>query len=242
MSILPIQDILQIIFYNCLITDKRNFIRTCKSCYKLSILMPNVENEYQKMINSTKFLGEMKFTNFDNPLYKFTIELVYDSYKHLIPDRYIIPENRILHYYNNIYYQTAQKGNLDMLKLLLEIKNPPNLKRNIEHIMMGAAKGGHKFILEWMIKENYEIDNRAMTYAATGNHFELLKWLYEQEIEFISARTIPYAIKFNNIEMLEWIFERNKIKMGIRKRLSLEPTMLCKHSRIWICRNSKMVA
>ena len=84
MSIFTIQDILQLIFNICPITDKRNLIKTCKTCHKLSILMPNIEKDFQKMINSTKYLDEIKFTSFDNSLYKYTIELVYDGYSHLI--------------------------------------------------------------------------------------------------------------------------------------------------------------
>ena len=205
MSIFLIQDILRIIFEYCPITDKRNLTRICKSCYKLSILMSNVEKEFQEMINSTKYLDKMKFTNFDNPLYKYTIELVYDGYTDLVPDRYVIPENRIMHYYHNIYYQTAKNGNLDMLKLMLQIKNPPNLKENIDYLVSGAAKGGHKHILEW-IMQKYKVNYRATKYAARGNHFELLKWLYKNNIE-ISDLSTAYAIKADNMEMLEWVFE-----------------------------------
>ena len=209
MSIFLIQDILRIIFDYLPISDKRNLIRTCNSCYKLSILIPNVEKEFQEMINSTKYLYGTKFTSFDNPLYKYTIELVYDGYTHLIPDRYVIPENRIMHYYHNIYYQTANKGNLDMLQLMLQIKNPPNLKKNIDYLVRGAAKGGHKYILEWIMqKYKKKINHRATEYAAKGNHFELLKWLHGKEIQ-LTCRANAYAIKTGNMEMIKWFFERN---------------------------------
>ena len=57
-----VQDILQLIFNYCSITDKRNLTRTCKSCYKLSICMRDAEKDFQNMINSTKYLNEIKFT------------------------------------------------------------------------------------------------------------------------------------------------------------------------------------
>ena len=207
MSIFTIQDILQLIFNFCHITDKRNLIKTCKTCHKLSMLMPNAEKDFQEMINSTKYLDEIKFTSFDNPLYKYTIELVYDGYSHLIPNRYVVPQNRILHYYYNVYYRIAKNGNLDMLKLMLQIRNPPNLKDNIDWTVRGAARGGHKNILEWVMQK-YKINYRATEYAAKGNHFELLKWLYDKGIKLTDTGN-AYSVKTGNMEMIKWFFERN---------------------------------
>ena len=211
MSIILIQDILRIIFEYCPITDKRNLIRTCKLCYKLSFLMSNVEKEFQNMINSTGYLDQIKFTSFDNLLYKYTIELIYDGYAHLIPNRYVIPENRIMHYYD-IYYRIAKKGNIDMLNLMLKIKDPPNLKANIKYIVKGAARGGHKSIIEWIIKK-YKVDCHATQYAAKGNHFELLKWLYKNGFK-ISKMVNGCAVKTGNMEMIKWVFKKNNYICG----------------------------
>lgn len=203
-----IPDLLNIIFHICSISDKRNLIRSCKSLNSLTKLMPQIEIVFQKMINNTEFMEEFyKFTRFNNPLYKYTIELIYDGYAHLIPERYIIPENRIMHYYGNIYYQTAKKGNLAMLQLLLRIENPPNLKSNIDELICGAARGGHKNILEW-ISNKYKLTSSAAEYAAKGNYFELLKWLYHKNVVLTNAVN-SNAIKTANTTMIKWVFDRN---------------------------------
>lgn len=204
MSIFTIQDILQIIFNYCPITDKRNFIRTCIFCYKLSVHMPVIEKYFQEMINSTRYL-ELKFTNFDISLYKYTIELVYDGYTYLFPDRYLIPENGVLYYCYKIYYQIAKTGNLNMLKLILS--KLPYRSGIINRITRGAAKGGHKFILEWLKENNYVINSHcAAEYATRGNHFELLKWLYELSIVLPNK---AHVVKTNNMEIIKWFFEKD---------------------------------
>ena len=149
MELFPL-DIIDLIFFLCSISSKRSFIRTCHRFSKYSTLMPKFEKEFQKMIVKTKFFHKYNFTSFSNPLYKFTIELVYDNC--LIPDTYIIPENRIIHEYPKLYYRIGLQGNLGMIQKILD-----NKPINVCHTMRGAAQGGHKHILEWMEKKWVQI-------------------------------------------------------------------------------------
>jgi len=67
------------------------------------------------MINDSNMLDiRIRFTRFDNLLYKYTLELIYDNYYHLIPDRYFCQQNRIMFMYPIIYKKVAYSGNLIM--------------------------------------------------------------------------------------------------------------------------------
>src|SRR5438045_743190 len=165
-----VPDIINHIFYSLPITDKRNFIRTCKTFYNLSRFMAQIEKEFQKMINDTKFFFSMNFTGFYNPLYKYTIELIYDNYYHLIPNKYIISENRIMYQYKKIYYRIGLNGNLRMIKLFNQKNRISDM--NSSYVIKGAAIGGHLNILKWMQGNNYSLDSKTIAYAAKGEKME----------------------------------------------------------------------
>ena len=202
-----IHDIILTIFTYLPITDKRNLIRTSTLFHKLSAHMPQIEKEFQKMINDTKFLISINYTGFYNPLYKYTIELIYDGYSHLIPEHYIISKNRIMHEYKKVYYRAALNGNLDMIKILLSSKQNYYIKRqNAAQVMIGAAEAGRFEILEWMLDNNYHFNGCMTAYAAKGNQFELFKWLINEGCK-IDDKTCQYAMETENISMIKWLYE-----------------------------------
>src|ERR1044071_5446050 len=196
-------DIINTIFILCSITSKRLLIRTCKKFYKYTELIPKIEKEFQTMIVKKKFFHKENFTAFTNPLYKFTIELIYDNYQ--IPEKYIIRENRIIHHYPKIYYRLGLQGNLDLLRKILG-KNSEN--EYACHAMRGAAKNNHKHILKWMKKNGYQFNKHTSTYAVKGNKFDLLKWLIKHECPYDEMCT-AYSAKVGNINMLRWLLKHN---------------------------------
>jgi len=196
------REITQIIFSFLPITSKRQFIRTCRT---YSYDMTLSELEFQKMINSTKFFYAGNYTGFYNPLYKFTIELFYDGAS--IPDHYVTPENRVLHQYKNIYYEAAQRGDLNLIKRLLALNRDNFLESNADWVCRGAAKVGNHSILEWMEK-NYQLDSFTTAYAAKGNQFHTLKWLRDRGCPCPwDHRTSSNAARSGNMKMLRWVIK-----------------------------------
>ena len=205
-------DITKYIFLLCPISDKRSLIRTCSSFYEYVKLMPQIEKEFQQMILKTNFFYTRNFTGFSNPLYKYTIELVYDNYDHLIPDRYVILENRILHQYKRIYYRIGFRGNLNLVQRFLKLKKNNYLNNNADFVMRGAAKSGNKEVLRWMKLHKYKFNEWTSACAAKGHQFVLLKWLIQHGCPIDSSCT-AYCARTGNLEMLKWLIKKKKCKV-----------------------------
>ncbi len=128
MDTLP-NEIILLIFDNILlITDKRQFLRTCSKYNNITkVSMYNFESNY-------KVKGFCKIDKYC--VEKFTLELCYESYFDMIPTSYINQKNEILIYASiffdsietleraknngcnleNVYYYAWERGNLDVLK------------------------------------------------------------------------------------------------------------------------------
>lgn len=192
----------------CPISDKRKLLRTCRRFHELTPLMKQIESDFQQMINQIDFFDNITFTRFDNSLYKYTIELIYDGYYHLIPNEYVVPENRILHQYDEIYYRIGLSGNLSMIKKLLKLKKDYDYGIEIYHIMKGLAFAGHLDVLKWMYRQDYEIHPRTLHGAIKGNHIKIITWrISKGDIFPISDGTITkscyIASKFNRVDILK---------------------------------------
>lgn len=111
-------DVCKNIFDILPMSGKRLFIRTCKFINSLSVYMSSAEAAFQNMINDTAFVSKRYFSGFVFPLYKFTVELLYDDYE--IPDLYMSEDNIILYSYNQIYQSLGKKGNLKLIKRLAD--------------------------------------------------------------------------------------------------------------------------
>ena len=242
-DIWSISDISNIIFSLCNISDKRNLIRTCRRNYLFTSQMPKYEKQFKKIINETNLFRHMtdsfRFTRlYTNvlPLYQLfshSIELIYDKNEHLIPDRYICQENRILFMYPNIYKLISQRGNLSLLQKMVQIKHVPERKLNGLQMSRGAALGNHLHILDWMesypknnpficeVDSGYQIDEEITAYAALGNNFELLKAMLDRGVGQgfkIYNITIENAIKVGNDEMINWLLLEQNINDYFSRR------------------------
>lgn len=192
-------DIHKYIFDMLQISDKRSYIRTCKIINALSVHMPNAEFVFQKMINDTHFLHGYYYSGFYHPLYKFTIELLFDCRP--IPDKYIFADNRILFQYPKIYKKLSRRKDLD---LIIKLFNCNGLsKENLDFIMRGAAEVGDIEILEWT-KKIYPFSERATAHAALGNQIKILKWLIENGAMFDDFAKY-YAAKKGHLEIFKYL-------------------------------------
>lgn len=203
LNVLP-DDLIQVIFTFLPITGKRNFIRTCQSYLQYGIHMPQIEKEFQTMIVETKFLCKHNYTGFYNPLYKYSLELIYDNYP--LPDKYIIPENRILWQYKKIYYHLGLTGNIDVLEKILKLNR---LDKYINHVTHGAAFGGKMDVLIWL----HYFDKLVTAYAIKGNQFEIFKWLVDGGC-YVGTECVQYSARIGNMEFMKWLIDEKKCNVN----------------------------
>ena len=222
-----ISDISNIIFSSCKISDKRNIIQTCKNNYILERYMRHYEKQFKKLINKTIFFD--RCIDFDNVLYRHTLELIYDDYESMIPSSYICQENRILFMYPEIYKIIAKRGNLTFLKKILEIKHVPKKFININSIICGAAVGNHLNVLDWLIENNYKVDknNKYIAYCvAKGNHFESLKQLKKNGYRIQNNSTEVSIKKENNMDMIRWLINEMNCYNELCTKIAIQKNRL----------------
>ncbi len=165
MDKLPTEITLIIFDYINKITDKRQFLRTCKKYYEIT------KNSMQ--IAETNF----KVKHFDNEKYygveKFTLELCDDKYFDKIPFSYFNESNKVIMKLLTIH------GQLELIKFGV------SKSCTFNYICSEfAAAYGHLEILKWSQLNNYHIDiNWLLTIAAQNGQLEVLKWVNSNKIK-----------------------------------------------------------
>ncbi len=159
MDKLPTEITLVIFEYINKITDKRQFLRTCKTYYKIT------KNMIQ--ITETNF----KVKHFDGKKYygveKFTLELCDDKYFDKIPLSYFNKGNKVIIPLLTIH------GQLELIKFGIS----KSCIFNYTYSGFAAAYG-HLEILKWSQLNNYHIDvNGFSIIAARTGQLDILKWL-----------------------------------------------------------------
>ena len=107
-------DIVLVIFSNLPITDKRNLTRTCKRSHK-PIRPPTACHQRISQNDSRNRIYLPLQNNILDSLCKFTIELLFDGYAHLIPKRYIIKQNDMLYKYEKFILTVRDEVRLTIL-------------------------------------------------------------------------------------------------------------------------------
>uniref|UniRef100_A0A6C0CA36 Uncharacterized protein n=1 Tax=viral metagenome TaxID=1070528 RepID=A0A6C0CA36_9ZZZZ len=194
------------IFYLLPISDKRSFLRICKTINLLSINMPAIESEFQTLIKETNFLDKHNYQLY-NSLYKYTVELLFDNYD--IPDKYIIIENRILYQYPKIYKKLAEKGKYDLIKKMCDRNEYREC--NFIDVMNGAAKAGNIQMLQEIADEEYCFYPQVMIYAIKGNQLATLKWLANKCD--MDPNAMNYAAKIGNIDVIDYLVYEHKFRI-----------------------------
>jgi hypothetical protein len=157
---------------------------------------------------------------------KFTLELCHDGYFHLIPNSYIVKDNKIL------IQSLASYGSLKYLKKAFDKKCL--LESDIDgycvndYAAMGghlniikwardylfvintckyAAKFGHLSVLKWLRKHNCEWDHLTINNAAKYNHFDIFKWAFENECKFDNHESFTCVAESGNLDMINYVFD-----------------------------------
>ncbi len=208
MENLPSELILIIFESILLITDKRQFLRTCnkyniltkksiikcKDNYSIKYLSNTVyQNDYYKKYFST---------NLDYSVEKFTLELSHDKYFDMIPEHYINKQNSIL------VSASARFGNkkiLDKIKLLNDCYYEHQMKLDV---INDAALGGQLDILVWAKRNGYKINSDAVRHAVKGSHFLIVKWLYKNNHRMLK-NICSEATSYDQLPILKWAREIN---------------------------------
>ncbi len=216
-------ELILLIFDNILlITDKRQFLKTCTKYNKITkVSMKNFENNYK--IKSFKKINSYCVE-------KFTLELCHDLYFHRIPKSYIMKTNKIiikaltaflkidnnnksfnenikiLHLAKNIgcdlidlCYYAAFFGNLEMLIWAKE-----NGYKLDGFVCINAAKNGQLNILKWAKENKCTWNYDTCIYAAKKGQLEVLKWAYENDYNILELHICKFAAGGGHLEVLKW--------------------------------------
>ncbi len=217
---------LTLIIFNFIkkITDKRQFIRTCKLHNTLlkGLITKMSESELDYFgINNNKnnnhvdiLEKKVYYSNYLNKrnycVEKFMMELCYDSYFNMIPLSYLTENiGNIV-----IIKLLIKYGKLELLQLVLNCK-PAKLrlcKLAVEseqftklRLCELAAESGQLNILKWLFENGYYLGwgYRICATAALNGHFDILKWAREQGCEW-DKETCAYAAKYGDLDILKW--------------------------------------
>ncbi len=164
METLPNELIPIIVNFIKLITDKRQFARTCKT-YNV------ITKEIIKNVELNFVIPHLNYTS-KYCVEKFTLELCHDKYFDLIPPLYFAKYNK------SIVHGLSMFGDLKLLKIF--IKNYyDTYKANYDFssICNNAAIGGHLDILIWGRLNGCDWNNDALMYAAQYGHLHIIKYI-----------------------------------------------------------------
>ncbi len=196
-------DLIPLIFNNIkLISDRRQFLRTCKTIYIITKqLMTQHENNF-KQIN-------------DYSMEKFTLELCHDKYFHLMPESYLTPNNII------IVSALAASGNIELLQIAMnngcELINsdfvPSHLHArkydvsSIHDTCALAAQNGHLNVIEFCLNNGCNLNWVSCLMAAKNGQLKTLKWLKYIICEGHEYDISGIAAYYGHYDVLKWLIE-----------------------------------
>ncbi len=186
-------DLIPIIFnYIGKITDKRQFLRTCKSYNKITKHLFKIAERNFKMDEFHKIKR--------NCVEKFTLELCYDSYFDMIPRRYFCKNNTILRQVLTLY------GKLELLRFAIKRGCALN-----SSICSFAARYGQLHILKWAIENNCGWNLGISSWAAINGHLHILKWAIRNGCHW--SYDISYlALQNGHFDIVKWIIKHKLIR------------------------------
>ncbi len=230
MDTLPNELVLLIFDNILLITDKRQFLKTCGLYNKITVKsMTNFENNY-----SIKHFDKINYYCME----KFTLELCHDKYFNMIPKPYIIPNNKIISNALGAFYDENFDENINysffdyckypfvlFTKSFIE-SNKPNIlelaKTNgcdLNKSREYAAKNGNLYYLKWE-KDNISNDKRIydITQSSHSNgcicseaseygHLEILKWAKKNMCHTQELVTLKTIARNGHLHILKWAQE-----------------------------------
>ncbi len=186
MDTLP-NEIILLVFENILlITDKRQFLKSCK---KYNLITKHNFSQYE----GHYVVKEFSKIN-DYCVEKFTLELCHDLYFDRMPSCYINPKNDVL--IESLSYFNCIK--------LLDVAKSNNC--HLGNVSRWAALNGHLDVLEWASNNNCKFDAITCSNAAKNGHLECLKSLRSIDCEW-SYLTCARAAGNGHLDVLQWAHE-----------------------------------
>ncbi len=230
MESFPNELILIIFGYIQKITDKRQFLRTCKRYNNITKnLIKNIELEFivKNFEKLNHYCVEIEHGVFNSEKIKsycverFTLELCHDSYFNLMPPSYFNLNNKILVLalaaYNGVELLqiavdighevvagtcdvAASNGHLEVLKFARKYDCMWN------YTCSEATLNGHLHILKWAIANGCDWDCVTCCSAATNGYLDILKWVKENGCPW-DEHTCAFAAQNGHLECLKWARE-----------------------------------
>ncbi len=202
---------LVIVIFNFIkkITDKRQFLKTCKLHNTLlkGFITEMSESELnyfkisdndvgydEKIIYHHTYLLKRNYC-----VEKFMMELCYDLYFNMIPKTYLTQNMN-----NPVIIKLLIKyGKLELLQLAINNKSPNFLFCGL------ATEAGQLNILIWLIANGYSggLVNTICPIAARNGHLHILKWARENGGCGWSSNTCLIAAKKGHLHILKWAKE-----------------------------------
>lgn len=106
-----------------------------------------------------------------------------------------------------VYFHAASRGNLNIIKLLVEWGWQFN-----ENLGFTAARCGHIDILEWIFEnsdKNFDINHRLCVFAAKGGHIHVLEWLRDHGCKPSMWNIGEFAAANGDIKMMKWALDNS---------------------------------
>ncbi len=203
------------------ITDKRQFLKTCKLHNTLlkgfiteiseseldyfEIIIDGINESYNLNENSDhvdifekKLYYHRYLSKRNYCVEKFMMELCYDEYFNMIPLSYL-SENMD----NTVIIKLLIKyGKLELLQLAIT--------RELSKLRICelAAESGQLNILKWLLKNGYdwEQDRSICATASLNGHFDVLKWVRKNYFEW-DKFTCSFAARNGHLDILKWARE-----------------------------------
>jgi hypothetical protein len=171
--------------------------------------MPELETRFHKMLNDTGYFHFRNYSALYIPIHKFTIELIFNNRE--IPDKYIIPENQILHQFPKIYKKLTERGQITTIDRMLELNRNNHEDHNIDFVAQGAAKTGNMKLLRRLYQEDYRFKFSTTCAAVKAGNLKTLKWLVNHGAQ-VTDLTINTAIKKGCMKMLKYVVPLSKCR------------------------------
>jgi len=220
METLPPEIVLEIFNNIQKITDKRQFLRTCKTYIDITQKSFKIfesqfkSNHYNKI---DKYVVE-----------KFTLELCHDAYFNLIPLTYINPKNEILVSASAIYgniellqiainkgcelfgdvynlmTHIVTNGHLDTFIWCKNFCDAGNHTFSMFNISKISIQYGHLHIIKWIIEFGFRLSNDACTWAAINGHLDIIIYLSQNGYKY-DYNTYITAKKYGHTHIIEWL-------------------------------------
>ncbi len=207
MNILP-NEIILIIFDNIkLITDKRQFLRTCilynnvTKCKFQQFEKNYFDTGFEQILENNEYLkNEQKNEINKYCVEKFTLELCHDQYFEMIPESYIMSKSKLLQ--NTTY---------------AEIKHLPcSVPNKTNKIIVKAAVVFNCLPLLIKVRNQCYLITDICTHAARNGNLDMLKWAKNIGEEWITSTYIE-AAENGNLDIFKWGFLNNSLHHRLQK-------------------------